>query len=80
MPCFDSGYEIVSENVTVNSGTYGFDLSAPTGKVVLSGGFSAPSGATVHESYPSADDTWHFELSGSGDQTDVYIYVVCVSS
>jgi hypothetical protein len=85
-----SGYQqIVKDNVRINGGDKngGDDVSCPSGKSVLSGGFLASSSLlsqgtdfVLRESEPISNQTWRFRWyhpTGSGG--DVTLRVICAT-
>lgn len=82
MVCFDTGYEVVTDTVTLlaDNGSIGrqeFRIAAPTGKVPLSGGYASTTvPVRVDASYPDGDD-WVFEfVNGDNANHLVDIYLV----
>lgn len=89
MVCFDLGYEVVTDQVTVlqDNGSLGaqeFRLPAPSGKVPVAGGYKPPftigqDFVQVLASYPD-DDEWVFRfLNGNTANRVVDIYLVTIS-
>lgn len=92
MPCFDLGLEVISVDQVVpgmvNPTDQDYQLDAPQGKTIVSGGYEilspSPGGAVpeLRASWPEVDlKAWNFRIRGTANEfhdDTVKLYIVCV--
>jgi len=80
-----SGYERVSAVISLPDAFVMKQLSCPSGKRVLSGGWTLPDNdsrinVTYRGGYPSTDQTWTFWFHNADLAAVVTLYIICANA
>jgi hypothetical protein len=77
-----AGYEIINTHETLPlNGSIEVNVTCPTGKRVIGGGYVAPTVLdTASSSRPEGDKGWRVEFKSNGGNGDASVYAICATA